>query len=55
LEEYSEEELAQFLNSDESATIDALTTYNKPGGDYAGFYTKTINRYKDLVDKYKYK
>jgi len=52
LEEYSEEELAQFLNSDESATIDALTTYNEPGGDYEDFYTDTINRYEDLVKKH---
>jgi hypothetical protein len=52
LEEYSEEELAQFLNSDESATIDALTTYNEPGGDYAGFYTDTIKRYEKLVEKH---
>jgi hypothetical protein len=52
LEEYSEEELAQFLNSDESATIDALTTYNEPGGDYAGFYTDTIKRYEKLVKKH---
>jgi hypothetical protein len=52
LKEYSEEELAQFLSSKNSATINALKEYNGKGGAYEGFYTETIHRYETLVEKY---
>ena len=52
LKEYSEKELAQFLSSKNSATINALKEYNGKGGAYEGFYTETIHRYETLVEKY---